>query len=166
MSSKKSENQIKKLREIIEKIEYLNIASITPEGMPWNSPVYCAYDRELNFYWLSWKENQHSRNIRNNSDVFITIYDSTVPASTGVGVYFQGKAHELSNPIDIVIGLKCVYSRSKHKMKDAIMFLTSYPRRVYKFIPQKAWINGEGDIEGNYIDIKTELNLIELRSNL
>lgn len=157
------ENLIKKSKEIIEKIEYLNLATITPEGLPWNSPVYCSFDKELNFYFLSWKENQHSKNIRNNENVYITIYDSTIPASTGVGVYFQGKAYELSNPIDIVKGLTHHYGRSKKKMKDVMMFLTSYPRRVYKFVPERAWINGEGEIEGNYIDNRTELNLEELK---
>lgn len=158
------ENLILKSKEIIEKIEYLNISSITEEGLPWGSPVYCSYDSDLNFYWLSWKENQHSKNIRNNSNIFVTIYDSTIPTSTGVGVYLTGKAYELSNPVDIVIGLKCIYSRSKHKMKDVIMFLTSYPRRVYKFVPERAWINGEGEIEGNYIDNRTELDLEQFKN--
>jgi len=157
------ENLLAKSKEIIEKIEYLNPATITPEGLPWNSPVYCSFDEELNFYWLSWKENQHSKNVRNNPNVFATIYDSTVPASTGFGVYFQGKAHELSNPVEIIKGLKCHYSRSKHKMRDIVMFLTTYPRRVYKFVPEKVWINGSGEIEGNYIDNRTELDLKELR---
>lgn len=157
------ENLILKSKEIIEKIEYLNLATITPEGLPWNSPVYCSYDKELNFYFLSWKENQHSLNIRNNKNVYVTIYDSTIPSGQGVGIYFQGKAYELSNPMDIVIGLTHHYGRSKKKIKDVAMFLTSYPRRVYKFVPEKAWINGEGEIEGNYIDTRTELDLEELR---
>lgn len=158
------ENLLQKSKEIIEKIEYLNSATITPEGFPWNSPMYCSYDGELNFYWLSWKENQHSKNIKNNPNTFVTIYDSTVPTSTGVGVYFQGKTYELSNPIEIIAGLKCHYFRSKHKMKDIVMFLTTYPRRVYKFVPQKVWINGSGEIEGNYIDTRTELDLEELKN--
>ncbi|MBP6866425.1 MAG: pyridoxamine 5'-phosphate oxidase family protein [Candidatus Pacebacteria bacterium] len=157
------EELIRAASKIIEKIEYLNLATITPDNLPWNTPVYCSYDKELNFYILSWKENQHSKNIRNNSNTFITIYDSTVPSGTGVGVYFQGKAYELTNPIDIIVGLKCHYTRTKHKMKDVAMFLTSYPRRVYKFIPEKVWINGSGEIEGNYIDSRTELDLAELK---
>ncbi len=41
---------LEKVKEIIEKVEYMNIASITPEGKPWNSPVYISYDGNLNFY--------------------------------------------------------------------------------------------------------------------
>ncbi len=47
--------------------------------MPWNSPVYSAFDKDYNFYWASWKENQHSKNIKENEKVFVVIYDSTVP---------------------------------------------------------------------------------------
>ena len=144
----------------------MNIASITPDGYPWNTPVYTACDKNLNFYWFSWKENQHSVNVKNNPNVFITIYDSTVPASTGVGVYFKGEAHELTSPKDILIGMTVVYNRSKHKMRAIKEFLTHFPRRIYKFKPLKAWINGDSDIKGNFIDIREELDLKELKNNL
>lgn len=108
--------KIKTAVGIIKKIEYINIASITPEGLPWNSPVYTAFDKDLNFYWLSWKENKHSVNVRNNKNIFVTIYDSTVPTGTGVGLYFKGHANEITNPKEMIIGLTVVYKRSKHKM--------------------------------------------------
>lgn len=158
--------KIEKAAQIIKKIEYINIASITPEGMPWNSPVYTAFDKKLNFYWFSWKKNQHSINIRNNPNVFITIYDSTIPAGTGVGIYFSGKAIELSNIKDILIGTTVCYKRSKHKARNVVQFLKHFPRRVYRFTPEKAWINGDSDIEGNFIDIRQELPLNEIKNML
>lgn len=151
---------------IIKKIEYLNIASITPEGMPWNSPVYTAYDNKLNFFWFSWKKNQHSINIRNNQNVFVTIYDSTVPEGTGIGVYFSGKAYELSNIKEMLVGMIVCYKRIKHKRRAVREFLKHFPRRVYKFTPEKAWINGDSDIKGNVIDIRQELSLIEMKKQL
>jgi uncharacterized protein YhbP (UPF0306 family) len=154
----------KKATEIIKQIEYLNIASITLEGLPWNSPVYCSYDSQLNFYWMSWKKNQHSQNIRLNANVFATIYDSTVPPSTGVGIYFQGKAYELTNPKDILIGLTTHYLRVNKKIKAIIMFLSSHPRRVYKFVPEKCWINGNEKIQEETIDVRTELDMDKLTS--
>lgn len=152
--------------KIIKKIEYMNIASITPDGLPWNTPVYTAYDKDLNFYWFSWKKNQHSINVRENKNVFVTIYDSTVPAGTGEGVYFEGVAEELKNPKDIVVGMTVVYNRSKHKMRAIKEFLKNFPRRIYRFSPKKAWINGDSDIKGNFIDIRTDLDLEELRTKL
>jgi len=158
------DNLIEKAAKIVKNILYINIASITPDGKPWNSPLYCAFDKNLNYYWLSWKLNQHSENIRNNSSVFVTLYDSTVPASTGFGVYFEGKAYELNNPMEILAGIKEVYSRERRKPRDVIQFLKKFPRRVYKFIPEKVWVNGEGEINGNYIDNRTELDLEKLKT--
>ncbi len=160
------EKKLKSVVNIIKKIEYLNVASITPDDRPWNSPVYTAYDKNLNFYWLSWRNNQHSINVRNNPNVFVTIYDSTAPAGTGVGVYFSGQAKELTNAKDMVIALTVVYKRSKHKMRAIAEFLKHFPRRVYRFTPEKAWINGDSDIKGNFIDIRTELKINELKRNL
>lgn len=107
------EGLIRAAAKVIKNILYINIASITPSGKPWNTPLYCAFDKDLNYYWLSWKLNQHSKNIRNNPSAFVTIYDSTVPAGTGFGVYFEGKAYELKNIKDILIGTKEVYKRKK-----------------------------------------------------
>lgn len=157
------ENLTTKAKEVIEKITYLNLATITPEGEPWNSPVYCSYDKDLNFFTMSWHKNQHCINIRNNEKIFFTIYDSTVPASTGFGVYFKGKAQEINNPIEALHGIKHHYNRSKSKARDVAKFLTKFPRRVYKFVPEKVWVNGDSKIEGEPVDIRTELNLEELK---
>lgn len=154
---------IKKAAGIIKTIRYINIASITPDGKPWNSPVYCAFDKDLNFFWLSWKQNQHSINVRNNPNVFITIYDSTVLCSTGVGVYLEGTAKQLNSPKDVLLGIKEVYSREKRKARDVLQFLKKFPRRVYRFSPNRVWINGNGEIDGNFIDVRTELDLDKLK---
>ena len=64
----------KKARKIIEKILYITIATSSKGGAPWNSPVYSAFDEDYNFFWASWKENQHSKNIRENNQVFIAFF--------------------------------------------------------------------------------------------
>lgn len=91
----------KRAKEIIEAVIYINIASVTESGMPWNMPVYATYDEDYNFFWLSWRESQHSKNIRANPDVFITIYDSTQQEGTGEGVYIKARAEEVNDPGEI-----------------------------------------------------------------
>lgn len=160
------DKKINTVVKLINKIEYINIASITPEGLPWNTPVYTAFDKNLNFYWLSWKKNQHSVNIRSNPKVFVTIYDSTVPAGAGVGIYFSGIAKELTNPTEMIVGMAVLYKRDKHKIRAIKEFLTHFPRRVYRFTPEKVYINGNSDINGNFIDIRRELDLKLIKAKL
>ena len=38
-------------------------------------------------------------------------------------------------------------------------FLKDYPRRVYKAVPEKVWINSDGEVNGNFIDIRLEVDL-------
>ncbi len=150
---------IKKARKIISEILYITIAT-TDGKQPWNSPVYSAFDTNYNFYWASNQNSQHSKNIKNNTSIFIVIYDSTAPEGTGEGVYIQAKATMLTKEEEIFDALKILDERvGKDNERDAQKFLGSYPRRVYKAVPENFWINGDGSINGNYIDIRMEVNL-------
>jgi len=153
---------VKRTKEIIEKILYITIATSSKDGKPWNSPVYSAYDENYNFYWASWKDNQHSKNIRKNNNVFIVIYDSTVPEGTGEGVYVKAKAYELSNEKEIEVAIRYLDGRinkiGRHKVSQ---FQGSMPKKVYKAIPEKVWINIEGNVSGSYVDKRIEVNLFE-----
>lgn len=155
------EGASKKAKEIIEKIIYITIATASKNGIPWNSPVYSAFDKDYNFYWASDQNGQHSKNIAENNSVFLVIYDSTAPEGTGEGVYIQAKAHILRDEEEIQKALACLYQRKgqdPHK-REVVEFLGDYPRRVYKAVPEKVWINGDGDVKGNYIDIRIEVKL-------
>lgn len=150
-----------KARALIDTILYINLATVTPEGKPWNSPVYTAYDNEYNFYWASWVENQHSKNIVENGLVYAVVYDSQVPEGEGLGVYMEGQAKMLSDVDEIRSALELLYLRKKQppNKRQPTEFLGKYPRRVFKFFPEKFWINDGGEIDGNFIDIKKEVKL-------
>lgn len=156
-------DNLTKAKEIIEKIIYITIATTSEDGQPWNTPVYSAYDEEYNFYWASDQDGQHSKNIEVNNKVFLVIYDSTAPEGTGEGVYIQAKAFKLTNEDEISNALKYLDGRT-NKQKDPTTrvagFIDEMPRRVYKAVPEKVWINGDGEKNGNYIDIRTEINLL------
>lgn len=154
-------DNVAKVKEIISKIIYITIATVSEDGKPWNTPVYSAFDENYNFFWASWKENEHSKNIRNNPDVFLVIYDSTVPAGTGEGVYIKAKAYELNDSKEIEHAVKYLYRRKSKTPRKVEEFLESYPRRVYKAVPEKLWLNTEGEVNGNYIDKRVEVNLFK-----
>lgn len=147
-------------RRIIEKILYITIATSTKDGKPWNSPVYSAFDEDYNFFWASDKNGQHSKNIAENEDIFIVVYDSTVPEGTGEGVYIKAKAYALEDEKEIQHALECLDARVGKKPHDPKGFLGDMPRRAYKAVPEKFWVNDDGDINGNYIDIRIEVDLL------
>lgn len=153
---------IVKIAGIIKKVLYVNLATITPEGLPWNSPVFYVYDSNLNLYWFSWRQSQHSINIRHNSAVFCTIYDSSVKPGDGKGVYLQGDARELEKDEEIILPVQLVYKRLERDTREPKQFQHEFPRRIYKFTPMRIWTNVDNSIGGHYIDTRQELDLSEL----
>lgn len=133
------ERHLKSAVEILQKMHYINIASVCPDGSPWNTPMSVTCDSELHFHWGSSPENIHSINIRNDSRTFITIYDSTVPEGTGEAIYMSGIAKEMEKEND---------------------FMTKYV-----FAPERVWINDEAKNEDGSFkhDIRVELDMDSLR---
>lgn len=160
----------KRAAEIINKILYITIASVSDEGQPWNSPVYSGFDDELNFYWSSGKDSQHSKNIRANGKVFIVIYNSTAKAGSCEGVYIQAEAKELGENEEIIVARRITQAR-KGQLDEITddepeKFKGSSVRRVYKATPQKIWMNDDVlDDNGKRIrDIRVEITLDSLRT--
>jgi len=151
----------KKAISIIENISYITIATVSQDGQPWNSPVYTAFDFSYNFYWASWKKNIHSKNIKINEKIFIVIYDSTVPPGTGEGVYFVAKAHELTNQKEVSKGAEFLAGRQGKKPHKAQEYLGNYPRRMYKASVEKCWMNDDGEVDGNFVDVRIEVELLK-----
>lgn len=162
----------KRAAEIINKILYITIASVSDEGQPWNSPVYSGFDSELNFYWSSDKDSQHSKNIRVNGKVFIVVYDSTAEAGSGEGVYIQAEAKELSENEEITVARRITQTRKgqldEMTEDEAEKFKGSLARRIYKATPHKIWLNDvELDDEGKYVrDIRVEVTPDILRDKI
>jgi general stress protein 26 len=148
-------------KEIMKNILYITLATTSKEGWPWNSPVYSAFDECYTFYWTSDRSAQHSKNITENSRVFIVVYNSTVPEGTGTGVYIQAKAYVVTDEKEIQRAVNYLYERIGNqpppgKVKE---LQGDYPRRIYKAIPERFWINARGEVNEQYIDVREEVVL-------
>jgi len=148
-----------KAKRIISSILYITIATSSKDGNPWNSPVYTSYDKDYNFFWVSSPEAKHSKNIAENNRIAIVIYNSTDPEGTGEGVYIQARARVLTDPREIEKALTFHYSRKNKPARPVSYFLSHSPRRIYKAVPEKFWINETKKINGHLEDIRTEVKI-------
>lgn len=146
-------------KEIIARINYITIASVTSGGMPWNSPVFSAYDEDFNFYFGTHQESQKAKNIQHNPNVFLVIYDSTVAPGNGEGVYVKGIAEQLTEPAKIEQIFNLLKDRHQTVFWDPAAVGEAGPIRLYKVTPQQAWMNDGDQKDGHYIDIRTEITL-------
>ncbi len=146
-------------KNIVTSVQYASVATVSKDGVPWNSPVFIAFDDKYNFYWASWRNNQHSKNIAENPVVFLVVYDSSVSEGDGRGAYILAEAHELSEAAEIEEAMKYHYGRKKKAARKAEEFMGEFPRRMYKAEPKQLWINHDGTIDGNFVDLRTEIPL-------
>jgi nitroimidazol reductase NimA-like FMN-containing flavoprotein (pyridoxamine 5'-phosphate oxidase superfamily) len=147
-------------KEIIEQNIYLTMSTSDKQGNPWISPVYCAYDGQYNFYWTSNPNARHSKNIQENDNkIAFIVFNSSVAEGTGEGVYFEGKAYEMSDEKEMAAALQLYYSRKNKLTKPAGDFLGESPRRLYKAVPERAWMNTDEKINGYIVDAKIEVKL-------
>ena len=160
----------KRAAEILGQVLYATIATVSEDGQPWNSPVFTAFDDDLNLYWTSDKVAQHSQNVRANGKAFIAIYDSTVPQGTGEGVYILAEAHEINNPSLINAARTITQGRKGLSIteNEYTYFSDDAVRRVYQAVPQKIWMNdNEYDKAGHFKrDIRVELKIEEVKREL
>ncbi|MFO0970960.1 MAG: pyridoxamine 5'-phosphate oxidase family protein [Candidatus Saccharimonadales bacterium] len=146
-------------KEIIEQVIYLNVATTDQNGQPWNTAVFSAYDEQYNLYWGSDKDAQHSQNIAANNKVFITVYDSTIPAGKGEGVYIQALAEEVTDAEEIKRVHALLQNRRPVPYWKLEQMTGEGAVRIYKAIPRKVWMNDEGEKGGDYVDKRTEVKL-------
>lgn len=165
MQSNGFENE-KRAAQIIKDVLYITVASVSPEGKPWNTPVYSAFDSDLNFYWTSAKDSVHSNNIRHNPDVFFAIYDSSVAEGSGAGVYLEARAEELNVREEILVARKFTQARKGKSPDDADDFMGEAHRRVYRATVTHGWINEAETLESGWRDYRTAIDLRRVRGML
>jgi general stress protein 26 len=146
-----------KAKAILDSINYITIATVGDDGQPWNTPVAVfRFSNDYTFYWASWQSNQHSKNIRANGKAFIVIYDSTPAVNNpSSGVYILAAATELTDEQE-VMQAALVFKDDPYNPSDGKQYLGDKPRRVYKAVPQRIWMNGDSEIDGNFIDVRVE----------
>jgi uncharacterized pyridoxamine 5'-phosphate oxidase family protein len=152
------------VKEILDKILYITLATVSSEGEPWISPVYTAFDTEYNFYWASTTYAQHTQNIKANSQVSAVIYDSTQPERTGRGVFLKGEATEINDPTLLQQIFPIFFGRINVPPREISYFQNQSPRRIYKFTPTQIWLSYYRQ-EGAYkVDGREEIDLAMLKN--
>jgi hypothetical protein len=143
----------------------VTIATASRSGEPWNSPVFSAFDARYRFFWASDQQAQHSRNIAENPLVFLVIYDSTVPALAGEGVYVRARATPLTDREEVREALAHLAGRIGEEPASPDQFLAEMPRRVYRATPERMWRNADGERNGQFVDVRREVDLEALRGH-
>lgn len=146
---------------LIASIPYGTLSTCSPEGWPWVSPIFFAYDAAWRIYWSSAIVARHSQNLYHNQGrAAIAIYDTHRSAEGPKGLYLQGHAAEVDST-QVALAMHRLYERAGHAPdRTPEDYLGDSPRRIYCFEPEAAWITGERLTVGRQqVDTKIQLNL-------
>ena len=153
-------------KDIIAKNLYATVGTVCPDGSPWSSPVYICHDNELNFYWASAVQSQHSQNIAANGHAFLTLFDSHNPWGQGKGIYMTARAIALEEEKEIVAACELRAKKVPASAQPAALFTGDSPRRIYKATPIKIWRNGFVLQNGRWVDVRAEIQKDGLSAQL
>lgn len=145
---------------IIQNNRYLTLATFY-DGEVWIAPLAYAYDDVKKvFYFYSDKNSKHARHIVENTDVAVSIYDSTASSDAAQGLQIKAEASIVEDSLDSVCDLYFEQSFPDEEIRQkwqrpASCFEGEALHRFFKIIPIQAFINDEKDM----VDYRKEIAL-------
>jgi pyridoxine/pyridoxamine 5'-phosphate oxidase len=82
-------------RALIDRSQYLTLATADADGRPWASPVWFAHEEYAEFLWGSRPDARHSQNIDARPAVALVLFDSTVAPGDAQAVYVEAEAKQV-----------------------------------------------------------------------
>lgn len=156
-------NLNKLARKIIEKNQYITIASSDKSGNPWISPVVYCFDENWNMYFVSMPTSKHCSNIKINKKIACAVFDSRQMWGQGVGLQFEAVSEVLNLRESIKVSK--IYALRKYPFggintKIATDFIKSMvlkgkKYKIYKIIPTSIWMNDPN----SRLDVRVKINL-------
>jgi hypothetical protein len=132
------EARLQQIREVLAHVRHIAIATVNMDGTPHNSPVFSAYNNQLEFVWASHPESVHSQNIARTGHAFIVVFDSV---DKGGGLYIEADAKEVL-PAQLQSALATFNMRREQLLKEVIpASVFTGTQQLYCAKPQKIWIN-------------------------
>jgi nitroimidazol reductase NimA-like FMN-containing flavoprotein (pyridoxamine 5'-phosphate oxidase superfamily) len=84
----------KYIDESLSATDFCSIATVDENGV-WSNPVYFAWDKKYNFYFISQMPSRHMQNIKRDRRISMSIYKTEQKGDVR-GIQLEGKAKILS----------------------------------------------------------------------
>lgn len=99
-------NDKEELLKFLKSKNFMSLATVKGTE-PYNCVVYYGIDDDFNIYFVSQLSRDHSKNIKENSKVALTIADSRQKVTDDkIGVQLKGECLLVKNPIEALRALK------------------------------------------------------------
>jgi len=146
---------------IIQDNRYLTLATCSNNEV-WAAPIAYVYNSvKKEFYFYSSTQSKHAQHIENNSNVVVTIFDSTAPSETAEGLQIKAQAgmvsdQELQGVMDLYFEQSFPDEKERAEWQRPIeYFIDEAPQRFYKIVSVQGFVNANKDM----IDYREKVDL-------
>lgn len=152
--------------QLLREGRYVALATASPDGNPWASPVHYTLTSDLVFIFISAKSSRHSANIRHSGRASWTVFWGEKPPPQTDGMIFSGSARELSGAeavkyASIYYSLRADTRPPHERSPFDVDCLESTDRAFYILTPDEAFKLDKDDAAGVSrlrVDIPTLVN--------
>ncbi len=153
-------NKETQVKEILQQVKFVSMATVNEDGSPHNSPLLFLYDQRFEYiYWGSTIEALHSKNIVRTGEAFFAVFNSLSPS---VGLYVKATECQIAEGTDLDLALTVHNHFRANVGKDALdvaYYCGTSPQRMWRGKVAQMWINAyERGADGRLIkDYKIEV---------
>jgi uncharacterized protein YhbP (UPF0306 family) len=126
------------IRQYLEHVKLMQLAT-SANDQPWACTVHYYSDKELNLYWISTLEREHSKAIAQNPKVAaaILVHENTADEKYIIGMSIEGKAELIGEQIPLEIGENYVQKIGREPSLLVDIASGKNPHKFYRLKPSK-----------------------------
>lgn len=111
------------LKEMLNSENYLCLATSTPLGQPWATPLCFVYDEQQSLYFISQNESLHALHVAANPHVAFAMYNTRQPLGNAFWIQGTGTVKQVAE------------EKVPQSIQDELLSLVSIPilQKDYSF---------------------------------
>lgn len=127
----------KDVLNILKEVKIVTVGTIDSDGNPWICNVHFGVDENLNLYFVSKEDSNHSKHISEKKEVAFTVYTfNKTGKNDKASVQGKGLAEPLYDLQSISVGAKTISEKfSKWIIDPQDMVSNPEKKRMYKISP-------------------------------
>lgn len=137
MNGRQKFNWKKYIKEALQATDYCCIATVDEKGV-WSNPVYFAWDKKYNLYFISQMHSRHMKNLTKNPRVAVSIY-KTEQKGDVIGIQLEGNAEILTGKEKEVKEATTVYYGRAGKGEDVQDYIDNPTWHFVKIEPEDVY---------------------------
>jgi uncharacterized protein YhbP (UPF0306 family) len=138
------------IKQYVKEARVMQLAT-SANDKPWACTVHYYSDEDLNFYWISTLEREHSKNIAQNPNVSaaILIHEDKPDEQYVIGISLEGTVELIGDHVDEQLGQSYIQKLGRPPTLLEDIATGKNPHKFYRLKPSRFVLFDSKNITGN-----------------